>query len=387
DHAIKSLPPKSVGLIKAVDCLAAEDIIAPINVPDFPNSAMDGIALKVADLKGSGPWRLPIQSVVAAGDAIEIKLEAGHACKIMTGAPLMPGADTVIKIEDVTVEDNQVLITQKPTEGDFVRPRGNDFTQGQILFRRGDRFRPADMGVMASVGMTEVKVIPRPRVALISTGPELVEPGEKLGYAQIYNSNSVTLASLLTYDRNPPSTQLRITSNEPETFRDIIGRAISEHDLVLTTGGVSMGDYDCIPEVAGELGGKVLFHKVKIKPGKPMLIVGFKNSWLVSLPGNPVSAAVGYYLYVRRIISQLRGLEYKSKTLRAELGTDLPISGNRFAVFGARLEMRDNRPIAYPSLRQGSGRLSSISGMDALIMVEGGKRIVPKGEVVRVEVL
>lgn len=387
DQAVRRLPPASIGLTGAVDCVAAEDIIAPFNVPEFANSAMDGIALKVSDLHGSGPWRLPIQSVVAAGDSTETGLEEGHACKIMTGAPLLPGADTVIKIEDVTVENDHVIITQKPLEGDFVRPRGDDFALGQTLFRRNDRFKPADMGVLASVGMTAVKVIPRPQVALISTGPELVEPGEKLAYGKIYDSNGVTLASLLAHDRNPASTRLRISSNDFETFRDIIGRAVREHDLVVTTGGVSMGDFDCIPEVAGELGGEILFHKVKIKPGKPTLIAGFEKSWLVSLPGNPVSAAVGYYLYVKRIISRLRGLEYKSKTLRAELGTDLPISGNRFAVIGARLEKRNNHLVAYPSLRQGSGRLSSIRGMDALIMIEGGKRIVPRGDVVRVEVL
>ncbi len=385
NEAVKRSQPGLVSLTSAVGCVVAEDITAPINVPEFPSSAMDGIALRIADLGRDGPWRLPIQSVIAAGDSTQVTLKDGYAVKVMTGAPLAKGTDAVIPIEDVTIESNQVIIGERPPLGKFVRPLGNDVTSGQILFREGEVLKPADIGVLASAGLTNVMVIPRPRIALISTGSEIVEPGEKLKYGQIYDSNSPTLYSLLTYDRFPVTTRTRVSTNDLEPLLETLQECLENHDLVITTGGVSMGDYDFIPKITNTLGGEILFHKVDMKPGKPVLMAFFRGRWLISLPGNPVSAVVGYFLYVRWVVARLSGVHYEPQSSWATLASDMTITGNRYNVIGARLENTGDSLFAYPSSRQGSGRLSSIRGISGLIMVEAGARTIKKGSRVLVE--
>lgn len=384
-QAIKQLPPASVAPETAVGCALAEDVASPIDVPQFARSAMDGIALRSADLAGSGPWWLPIQTVIEAGDTEQHTLGSGQAVKIMTGAPLPGGADTVIPIEDVSFESEQVVVSEKPSAGAFVRPRGNDIASGQVLFRRGEVLRPGDTGILASVGLTEVTVIPKPRIALVSTGSEVVEPGRDLRHGQIYDSNIPTLYSLLTYDRYPVATQTRVCTNELEPLRRTLDECVKNHDLVVTTGAVSMGDFDFIPEIVGALGGKTLFHKVAVKPGKPTLIADFGRCWLLSLPGNPVSTLIGYHLYVRRIISLMTGVPYQVRTVEATLADDVTVTGKRLCIVGTRLESTADGLLAHPAVRQESGRLSSTMGIDGLMMVEAGVGTVKRGTSVLVE--
>lgn len=384
-QAVKQLPPAKVSLESAVGCAMAEDVTASIDVPQFARSAMDGIALRVADLKGSGPWRLPIQIVVEAGDTEQHTLRGGHAAKIMTGAPLPGGADAVIPVEDITFESGHVVVSEAPGSGAFVRPMGNDIKSGQVLFGRGEVLRPGDIGILASVGRTEVNVIPKPRIALVSTGGEVVEPGRTLQHGQIYDSNIPTLHSLLVYDRYSVATQTRVCTNELEPLRETLAQCVKNHDLVITTGAVSMGDFDFIPEIALALGGKVLFHKVAVKPGKPTLIADFGKCWLLSLPGNPVSTLIGYHLYVRRIISLMTGVPYQTRSVEATLADDVTVSGKRLCIVSTRLESTADGLLAHPALRQESGRLSSTRGIDGLMMVEAAAGTVKKGASVLVE--
>jgi molybdopterin molybdotransferase len=387
DSAVKCLPPARVPLDHAVGGLVAEDIIAPIDVPGFPSSSMDGIAIRIADVNGDGPWRLPIQTVIAAGPTEPPTLKEGHACKIMTGAPLPQGADTVIKIEDVEIESDRVVFSVMPRPGEFVRPLGNDMTAGQVIFKEGEVLRAADIGILASLGMTDVPIVSMPRIALISTGPEIVAPGETLQYGQIYDANLASLYSLLADDGFPVGMRERVTSNDRDAFQKTFRLCLDSHDLVVSTGGVSMGDYDFIPEVVKSMGGEILFHKLAVKPGKPTLIASLGSRWLISLPGNPVSAVVGYHLYVKRIISLLCGIPYERRVISATLGNDLTISGNRFMIIGARVERSENRLVAYSAARQESGRLSSLRGINGLIMTDGGSRKIAKGETVVVEII
>ncbi|UCE25166.1 MAG: molybdopterin molybdotransferase MoeA [Candidatus Zixiibacteriota bacterium] len=384
-QTVKRLPPKPVLLSSVVGCVVAEDVVAPIDVPQFPRSAMDGIALRVADLKGNGPWSLPIQMVIEAGDTERYILRNGNVVKIMTGAPLAEGADTVVKVEDITIDSDNAVISEKPQRGAFVRPRGNDIQSGQVLFEKGTTLRPGDIGILASIGLTEVRVIPRPRIALISTGSEIVEPGRALEHGQIYDSNIPTLSSLLTYDGFPVTSQARVCTNDHKPLRATLAENLKNHDLVITTGAVSMGDFDFIPEIVEALGGRVLFHKVAVKPGKPTLIADFDGCWLVALPGNPVSTLVGYFLYIRRILSLMTGVPYEPRIAQATLADDIFVKGNRFNILGARLESTPQGLLAHPSKRQESGRLSSTRGIDALMMIEGGTRTVKKGSSVFVE--
>lgn len=387
DAAVKCLPPARVPLDHATGGRVAEDIIAPIDVPGFPSSSMDGIAIRIADLNGGGPWRFPIQSIIAAGPTEPPRLKEGHACKIMTGAPLPQGADTVVKIEDVEIQSDRVVFSVEPRRGDFVRPLGNDMTAGQVVFKEGEVLRAADIGILASLGMTDVPIIPRPRIALLSTGPEIVAPGRHLQYGQIYDANLASLYSLLVNDGFTVGMRERIASNDRDAFRKTFRRCLDDHDLVVSTGGVSMGDYDFIPDMVKSMDGEILFHKLAVKPGKPTLIASFGGRWLVSLPGNPVSAVVGYHLYVKRIISLLCGTPCERRIFSATLGNDLTISGNRFMIIGARIERKENGLVVYPATRQESGRLSSLRGINGLIMTEGGSRTIAKGETVVVEII
>jgi molybdopterin molybdotransferase len=387
DAAVKRLPEARVPLDQAIGCRVAEKIVAPINVPEFPASSMDGVAVRVADLSGAGPWRLPIQSIIAAGPTDPPTLEVGHVAKIMTGAPLPKGADTIIKIEDISIESDHAVIVNRPRTGEFVRPLGNDMTAGQTIFDEGNVLRPSDIGILASLGMTDVSVVPKPRIALISTGPEIVAPGEKLTYGQIYDANLASLYALLIHDHFPVSWRERVSSNDPDAFDETLRSLLENDDLVVSTGGVSMGDYDFIPEVVNRMGGEILFHKLAVKPGKPTLIASVSGHWLISLPGNPVSAVVGYHLYVKRMTSLLSGVPNERRVASATLGDDLSISGDRFMITGSVLERTEDGLIAHPATRQESGRLSSIRGINGLIMSEGGTRTIGRGETVVVEIV
>ncbi len=385
EKEVSPLEPLSVPLLEASGCLLREDIISPINVPQFANSAMDGFAVRVSDLTGSGPWRLPIQKIIAAGDSSDDVLKEGYAAKIMTGAPLPEGADSVIRIEDVSIDNDRVTIEKKPPEGDFVRPVADDIKKGELLFERGVLLDPVAIGILASIGRAEVKVVPRPRITILSTGSELVMPGRELSRGKIYGSNDYVLRSLLKKDGYEVSQSFNISADEIADLCKIIEDCISNCDLLITSGGVSMGDFDLIPDAVEKMGGEILFHKTYVKPGKPVLLGRIKGRWLLGLPGNPVSVVVGYHLHARRIIARLSGLDYRPRKAKAILGDDLSVKGTRFCVIGARLEENENGVIVFPSIRQQSGRLSSIKGINGFIFVEGGTRTIGKGTAVDVE--
>lgn len=388
---VQKLPASSVTLAQAVGCALAEDIVAPIDVPAFPSSAMDGVALRVSDLKDDGPWRMPVQTTISAGDLCEKPLLPGHVAKIMTGAPLIEGADTVVPVEYVQFEAGQAIIKDRPAKGDHVRPYGDDIEVGQNLYSKGTALNPVDIGVLASIGLTEVKVIPRPTIGILSTGSELVEPGVDLKPGQIYDSNKAVLSALLAFDGHLLRSLSRAEANErpvpdmPKLLSRAFDEFLKNHDLVITTGGVSMGDFDFIPQEIAKLGGEIIFHKVKIKPGKPILMARFGRGWFIGLPGNPVSVIVGYHIFVRRVIFGLMGREFWPRNAMATLADDLRVTGNRHYVAGAWLETKGEDVIAHPAVRQMSNRLSSIKGINGLIFVEGGTRTISRNSKVYVE--
>jgi molybdopterin molybdotransferase len=387
DRAVKPLSATKTPLVDAVGCSLASSIKAPINVPGFTSSIMDGIAVRFDDLTDDGPWKLPIQAVVPAGESSAELLSPSHAVKIMTGAALISGADTVIKIEDVGINNGNVHIKDKTSRGNFVRPLGDDIQAGELLYEAGAVLKPIDIGVLASIGLDEVDVIPRPKIALLSTGSEIVPPTGKLKLGQRYDSNLSVLRSLLRLHHMSAETPSQAIPDEPGMLEAYLKRYCEKCDLVITSGGVSMGDFDFIPDIVGRLGGQILFHKVKVKPGKPVLIARVSNSWLVGLPGNPVSVVAGYHLHVRRIISHLMGQAFTPHSVTAVLEDSIQFAGNRFGMIGARLEAKSDRISAYPSLRQNSGRLSSVKDIDGFIMLEENRRLLAGGEPVEVELL
>ena len=201
----------------------------------------------------------------------------------------------------------------------------------------------------------------------------------------IYDCNNVVLRALLARDGHHIASAKKVISDDPGSISRNLEESLKVHDLLITTGGVSMGDFDFIPQEVNRLGGEIIFHKVAVKPGKPILLARFGNKYLVGLPGNPVSVIAGYHLFARRVISRLMGIAYAPRNAQACLGCDLAVDGDRFYLAGARLDESDGKVIAFPSARQKSGRLSSVIGLDGFVFVEGGTRIVPKGSKVYCE--
>jgi len=385
EKEVTQLEPESVPLFEALGCVLREDIVSPMDVPRFANSAMDGFAIRLSDLPGAGPWRLPIQKIIAAGDSSDDVLKEGYAAKIMTGAPLPEGADSVIRIEDVSIDNDHVIIENKPPKDNFVRPVGDDIKKGELLYKKGVLLDPVAIGILASIGRSEVKVTARPKITILSTGSELVMPGKELPRGKIYSSNDYVLRSLLKKDGHEISNGFKKSTDEIDSLCKILEDSLANYDLVISSGGVSMGDYDLIPQAVEKIGGGILFHKTYVKPGKPVLLARINGRWLLGLPGNPVSVVVGYHLYARRVIAKLSGLEYRIRKGRAVLGADLSVKGTRFCVVGARLEETENGVIVFPSIRQQSGRLSSIKGTNGFIFVEGETRTIGKGTEVDIE--
>jgi molybdopterin molybdotransferase len=379
ERTVGELPSRKIRLSGITGCMLTEEIVASINVPDFPSSAMDGVAVRFDDLKGDGPWRLPIQRIIEAGNADQDALAPGEAVKIMTGAPMPDGADTVIPVELVSLESGHAILKDRPEKGQYARPSGNDIRKGQILFKKGKVLSPIDVSILALLGLTAVKVVPRPKIALISTGSEIVKPGRKLQRGQIYDSNYAFLRSMLIHDGHRLNEGRRMIEDEPGVISRALEESGEENDLIITTGAVSAGDFDFIPREIERLGGEVIFHEVKIKPGKPVLLARLDKSWLVGLPGSPGSVVVCYHLFARGVISRLMGIPYKPKSLTARLGGDLMVRGDGCMIIGARFEKTSDGVVAYPTSGRISNRLSSLKGIDGFIQLEGGPRTVAAG--------
>ncbi len=385
DGAVTALEPETIPIREAVGCVLARPIQASIDVPRFATSVMDGVAIRLGDLHGEGPWRLAVQGTLGAGQNPCVPLSPGRACKIMTGAPLVEGADTVVRIEDVRLEGSDVVITERPEKGSYVRPPADDIKAGDRLFEAGDTFTPVDAGVVASVGLSSVDVVPRPRVALLITGSELIQPGTALAHGQRYDSNLVALELLLGRAGFNAKTVIHGIRDDPGAVAKALEGSLDHHDLIVSTGGVSVGDYDYVPRVVRELGGEVLFHGVDVKPGRPVIMARLRDAWFIGLPGNPVSVVCGYHLYVRRTAARMMGSDYKPRASAARLLADLTVGGSRFCVVGARIDDTAGEIRALPACRQESGRLSAVKGINGFLMLDKPLRSLKKGDRVPAE--
>lgn len=386
DEAVAPLTPKKVPLFESVGCRLAEEITAGCDVPSFSSSAMDGIAIAFSDLSARKlPMKFRVQGTIPAGKISAEPLKSGHAFRIMTGAPLPSGADTVIKVEDLQFEEDQVIVSEMPERNSHVRPIGNDIRAGEIVLPIGVIITPVDAGICASLGLTEISVHSRPTIAVFATGSEIRSPGESLQAGQIYNSNDTTIMALLRRDGFSNVTNEPPISDSTEVLIPTLCRLCSEKEVVVTSGAVSAGSFDFIPAVVRQLQGEILFHKVAIKPGKPTLIAKIGGCWLLALPGNPVSVVVTYHLYVRRVLSLLMAQELISRREKARLKNALTVSGNRFQIVGAHLTRENGEILAEPVTRYSSGRLSSIRGINGFISVSGGTRELAAGLAVDVE--
>lgn len=373
------LPAETLHLAEILGRVLAEDITAETDVPPFPNSSMDGYAVRAVDVASASqehPVQLRVSMDIPAGSAPERALGAGEAARIMTGAPLPDGADAVIPVEntdsqwragDNTELPENVVIYRSAQPGDSVRPTGEDIHFGQRILAAGTTLRAEEIGVLAAIGRAYVSVIRQPRVAILSTGDELVDVLEPLGQGQIRDSNSYTLTALVkTYGGIPI-----VISRARDTVEDVRRRfqeALAEEpNLILSSAGVSVGAFDVVRTVIDELG-KVDFWRINLRPGKPLAFGQVCDVPFFGLPGNPVSAMVTFDVFVRPAILKLGGRADVARTVTAVLGEDLRSDGRR-SYLRVRLTRENGTLVARTTGTQSSGALTSMLLADGLLIV------------------
>jgi molybdopterin molybdotransferase len=386
---ISPLGAERVDLLAATGRVAAETVVATRRLPAWDNSAMDGYALRAADATAPGTT-LPVADAVAAGDAGERPLSAGTAARIFTGAPIPPGADAVVIQEDTEAADGRVTLRTVPRVGDNVRRAGSDVEPGQAVLSPGRPLTPGDLALAAAQGRLSVAVHRAPRVAIVSSGNELVEidAGEP-GRGQIANTNAWALAAAVRAAGGEPRI-LPILRDDREATERALRDAAASTDVLLTSGGASVGDHDHVGPVLRQLaGGALSFWKVAIRPGKPLLFGQIGAACAFGLPGNPISALVTFEVFVRPALLRLAGhaacLRRPTTGLTAAA---LPAGGNRTEYLRASLRWDATGALHVDAGRsQGSGNLSSLAGADAFIVRPAGCPAAAAGERVPVMLL
>lgn len=366
--------PRATETVATADALGrvlAAPVTSTLTVPPLDNSAMDGYAVRVADVPAAGT-RLPVSQRIQAGE-VGAPLAAGTAARIFTGAPVPPGADAVLMQEVCTADGGAVIVNKLPVAGENIRRAGEDIRAGTEILAAGARLGPAEMGLAASVGLGELNVYRRLKVACFFTGDELVSPGAPLGPGQIYNSNRYTLAGLVK-GMGCELIDLGIVPDTLEATAAALARAAAEADVIVTSGGVSVGEADYVKAAVERLG-RVEMWKVAMKPGKPIVYGRVGEADFVGLPGNPVSAFATFGLFVRPFLLKRMGAArvlYRAFPVRS--ASAWPKPGDRREFLRARLT-EDGRVELFPN--QSSGVLTSCAWADGFVDLEIGLTIQP----------
>jgi molybdopterin molybdotransferase len=386
--AIEPLPAFDQPLMEAFGLSTAEDVHASVPLPGFDNSAMDGYAVAHADVAAASedsPIHLPVVGEIGAGQATLLAVSPGTAVKIMTGAPVPAGADSVVPYEWTDRGVANVVISRAPWRGQHVRLKGQDVSQGDLLVEAGTVLGARQIGLLAAVGRPSVRSRPRPRVVVLSTGSELREPGSALGHDSVYDGNSFLLAAAAR-QAGAIAYRVGIVPDDPRTFLGSLNDQLVRADLVVTSGGVSMGDYDVVKEALAPLG-TVWFGSVAMQPGKPQGfgIVGEDGVPIITLPGNPVSAYISFEQFVLPAIRRLMGrTPYVRPSADAMLTHDLPSPQGRRQFARGTLSVVDGRLAVTPVGPQGSHMIGDLAESDALIVVPESVTSVAAGETVTV---
>jgi molybdopterin molybdotransferase len=378
------LTPEVVSLDAALGRILAETVSSQSDLPGFDNSAMDGYAVRAGDIaraNASEPVALPVVGESRAG-ALPAAHAAGTAMRIMTGAPMPEGADTVVRQEDTRRDGATVLIEVATALGTSVRPRGADIRRGDDVILPGQALTSVDLGVAAALGHDRLLVGARPRVALLATGDELVPAGTAPGPAHLVDSNSPMLSAAVREAGGNP-TFLGIARDSKASLRELL-QAASASDLVVSSAGVSVGDHDWVREVVAELG-TISTWRVAMRPGKPVLIGRIGNAVFIGLPGNPVSSSVTFELFARPVIRRMQGArELQRRRIRVRLGEAMakPAALETYSRAILRTSNDDDLAIAHSSGDQGSSMLQSLTRADCLVVLPAGPEVVEAGTVV-----
>jgi molybdopterin molybdotransferase len=375
---VVTLPAERVPIDAAAGRVLAEPALAAIDLPPFPSSAMDGFALRAEDTPGA----LPVAGAVAAGRPAERPLRAGEAMAIATGGTVPDGADTVVPIENVVVNDNTVDFPDAAEPGAHVRPRGGDVRRGEEVMPVGGRLTAARIGALAAAGIDEVSCGVRPRAAVLSTGTELQPPGASLGPGQIYEANSFLLAAALA-SAGAAVERLPVAVDDESVHRSALERALAA-DVVVTSGGVSVGPHDLVRRIEAGLGVEEVFWGVAVKPGKPVSF-GVRGRTLVfGLPGNPVSTLAAFELFVRPAVLKLQGAAQPGpRFLVGRLARGVRRNPGRDQLVRARSRVDEDAVTLDPLTGQESHMIVRAAGADALALVPRGEGELEMGAPVR----
>jgi molybdenum cofactor synthesis domain-containing protein len=385
DH-VEPLGAELVAVEQAHRRILAEDIVADIDLPPFDRARMDGYALRAADIAVT-PARLRVIGEVPAGAKFEGRVNSGQAVKIFTGAPVPDGADSVQKIEVTRAEGNVVSILEPTSTGQFITPRASEIASGEVVARSGRQIGAAEMAVLASFGYSQVKLARQPRVAVISTGSELVEVSTKPSGAQIRNSNTYTLAAYAE-QAGAIVEMFGTVEDTSEATREALLRAADNRDIVITSGGVSMGDYDLVKAALKEIGAEIYFDRVTIRPGKPIVFAKRDRTYFFGLPGNPVSTSVTFNVFVRPALRALQGEGSPLlPVVGAQLSRSLKDPSSRRSYLPARLFIEAGRAMVEPLKWGGSSDLVAFMSANALIVVPEDVHEIAEGDLVEAMLL
>ena len=384
---VRPLAPLELGLLDAHGCVLAEGVVAPGPLPGFDNSAMDGYAVRAADVREPGTV-LPVVGDVAAGPASPLTVQQGLCVRIMTGAALPAGADTVVPVEDTDGGVAQVRIDRVPAAGQCVRRAGEDVRAGETVLAEGSYLGATQVGLAAAVGRDRLLVRPRPRVVVVSTGSELVEPGTPTGPGQLPDSNSISLTTAAR-EAGAIAYRVGIVPDDPRTLLDTLEDQLVRADVLVTSGGVSVGAYDVVKQVLSALG-TVDFVKVAMQPGMPQGFgtLGPDSTPVFGLPGNPVSALVSFEAFVRPALRRMLGAEpVERPRVRAVAASELRSSRGKRSFLRVALAVREGRYVATPVSGPGSHLLAGMARANGLAVVPEDVEVVAPGEPVTVMVL
>ena len=382
-----------VDLLAASDRILASPVTSQLDFPHWDNSAMDGYAVRyedVHDCSEEKPAVLEIVAEIPAGVQPQSTIQSGQAARILTGAVMPAGADTVVMQERTRREENRVIILAAPKPQEFVRHQGTYYKAGTQLLPAGIRLQAPEIAVLAATHCTQLKVFRRPRVALLSTGNELVTPDKPLQPGQIVDSNRYALLALVKQSAAQPL-MLGIVKDEPEALKQAIADAITQADVVLSSGGVSVGDYDYVEQVLESLGGKIHVRAVATKPGKPLTVATFGNDTrpvlYFGLPGNPVAALVTFWRFVQSAIKKLSGLAegWEPTFVKAVARQELRSDGKRETYVWGQLRLLDGVYEFQPAGGlQNSGNLINLAQTNGLAILPVGQTVISAGVEVQV---
>ena len=384
--AASPLPVEEMPLADAVGMVLAEDLRAPHALPRFDNSAMDGYAVRKADVRDAGttPVTLIVTGEVRAGAGGSPAVEPGTAVRIMTGAPVPPGADAVVPVEDTSEADGRVEVSAAPPAHGHIRPAGDDLQEGDLLVPAGLELGAGELALLASMGCSSLSVHRRPNVAILTTGDELVDPSQQPGPGQIRDSNSLALRALVAEAGGIPYAVGPVPDDE-DAVQLALEDAASRAELIVSSGGVSMGRYDFVRKVI-KSSGQLDLWRVAMQPGKPVVSGSFSGVPFLGLPGNPVSIHVGFEQFVRPFLRKLRGCSSLLRpTLLARISQRIEKRPGRLHFVRVRLSFEDGDVVASPIGAQGSHIQSSLVDCHGVARFDMDATVLEPGDPVVVE--